>query len=1284
MDGHSTTVAPIPRLARWIALAAVTLFCLLAAAAPSQAAAYELLTSATPDRAAPAALDGGTVQGDIHVFVSPDAGASQVLFWLDRPSMSGTPTKIERSAPWDFGGSAKDGSALPFDTTTLADGAHTITATVTLSGGDSQVVQAAFTVANDAPHLAAAPAALSFTVDEGATTSPQSVGVSMTDGSSVFYSATFDAAWIGVTPPSGSTPGSLSVAVDATGLAAGTHTGTVTVTGPNLDAVAIPVTLQVRSTNEPEPGAYALLSSASPNRSGPVALEGRSVSGLQYVFLAPEAGASGVRFWLDDPTMSGTPRKVEKTAPWDFVGSAPDDSALPFDTTRVADGVHVITAAVTLAAGGTEVVHASFTVANDAPRLVASPTALTFGVQEGGSTPAKTIAVTATDGSSVQFSASDNASWLSVTVTDPDTPGQVSVEVNATGLAAGTHSGAVTLTSAGLDPVSVPVTLQVEGDEPEPGAYALVASTSPTRSAPAPLEGQTVAGAIYVFLTPESGVGRARFYLDDPQMTGTPRKIESGAPYDFAGSASDGSAIAFDTTTQDDGLHTITATVELTTGGTEVVTSSFRIANQGPALEAAPGSLSFAAAPGDAAAPRTVEVAMSDGSAVPFTVTDDASWLTVTPASGTTPRQLTVAVDSAGLSKGSRTATVTVTAPGLDPLTIPVTLQVVDSLEPDQVHLAWVEEPSTSLTVVWRTWQVATPHVVEYREAGESAWRTALGAARPSGTTGTLHEVTLDGLTPSTTYEYRVRGDGSAWSDVFSARTAPPPGPADFDAVYVADTGLIGRADGLATGTQQVIDEIDALDPDLVLLGGDYAYYNTDQRYGTLDNSIDAWFNQMQPIGSGAPMMVAYGNHETLLSERFEDWAPRFATPEGWDDRRAYSFDVGDVHFVSIFAVSDISGLSSGQLQWIEDDIVAAKLAGARWVVPFFHVSPFAEGSSHPSNLQLRAQLGPLFERLGVKLAIASHDQAYERSYPLVGVPSNMTRTSTSKRCYTTGDGVTWVKVSPGGKLSNKNGNFSQFATTTPPFWTADRDNTAHHYARLRVSASGSLKLETFGVLGDGGAPVLVDSFEYRLGACPPELRLDREQLTFDALPGDGAAEQTLSLSANGATSYAVQDDAPWLTVTPGAGTTPATLHVTADPSGLEPGRHVAHVTVSADGATPAVATVVLNVHGIVVSTAPDRSAPVPLDGATVSGRIYVFTLPHVGPTLVQFWLDDPAMSGTPRKIEKSGPWDFAGSATDGSALPFDASRLPAGEHTITAAVDLPDREIVLHARFTR
>jgi acid phosphatase type 7 len=537
--------------------------------------------------------------------------------------------------------------------------------------------------------------------------------------------------------------------------------------------------------------------------------------------------------------------------------------------------------------------------------------------------------------------------------------------------------------NAVLAAIAVPAAAQVSGD-----TYTLLMSSSSNRSNPAPLASKSVAGKIYVFTTPDIGVDRVRFYLDDPNMSGTPRKVERNAPYDFAGGTVS-TANPFDTTSVSDGSHTITAAVVLTTGGTEVVHATFTVANE----------------------------------------------------SGT---------------------------PGT----------------PDQVHLAWVGGPSTTLTVVWRTLDAGTPSRVQYRNLSSTAWLEAVGAERASGTTGKLHQVNLTGLKPSTAYEYRVQGDGGTWSEVYSTRTAPPLGPADFDAVYFADTGLVGRKDGLATGTQQVVDEIAAINPLLVLPGGDYAYFNTDKRYGTHENTIDAWFNQVQPIASRSPMMPTYGNHEVSLDETYRPWADRFPTPDGWNNRRSYSFDVGDVHFISVFATSGKNPLGDTQLNWLKQDIAAAKAAGRRWIIPYMHVPAFADGTNHPSNLALRAQLGPIFESNGIKLVLSSHDQAYERTYPLRNIGTTNTPTSTSKSCYEMSNGVTWVKVSSGGKLSNISNGFSPFGTNPPPSWTAHRSNTTHVFARLSVRAAGSIQLDAYGVKGDGTPPTILDSFRYTTGSC--------------------------------------------------------------------------------------------------------------------------------------------------------------------------------------------------------
>jgi hypothetical protein len=147
------------------------------------------------------------------------------------------------------------------------------------------------------------------------------------------------------------------------------------------------------------------------------------------------------------------------------------------------------------------------------------------------------------------------------------------------------------------------------------------------------------------------------------------------------------------------------------------------------------------------------------------------------------------------------------------------------------------------------------------------------------------------------------------------------------------------------------------------------------------------------------------------------------------------------------------------------------------------HVAPFSDGSNHPSDLELRAQLGPFMEKLGIPIVLSAHDQSYERTYPLRGVPDHIQVNSRAKNCYTAQDGVSWVKISPGGKMSNINGKFAQFRTNPPPEWTVVRDNTMHHYARLKISEE-ALQVDVFGVTGDGKQPIVVDSFRYSASTC--------------------------------------------------------------------------------------------------------------------------------------------------------------------------------------------------------
>lgn len=186
---------------------------------------------------------------------------------------------------------------------------------------------------------------------------------------------------------------------------------------------------------------------------------------------------------------------------------------------------------------------------------------------------------------------------------------------------------------------------------------------------------------------------------------------------------------------------------------------------------------------------------------------------------------------------------------------------------------------------------------------------------------------------------------------------------------------------------------------------------------------------------------------------------------------------------MSILAAdSERGALPETVLRWIDADLEGARRAGKRWLVPYLHVAPFSDGSNHPSNLDYRRQLGPIFERHGVRLVLSAHDQSYERTFPLRGVPDRMEITSRSRDCYGEGDGTVWLKVGPGGKQSNINKGFASFRTNPPPPHTAFRDNTAHHFARL-LFGPDSVRVKIVAVLR--GKPAWVqDEFEYTLRSC--------------------------------------------------------------------------------------------------------------------------------------------------------------------------------------------------------
>jgi outer membrane protein assembly factor BamB len=105
----------------------------------------------------------------------------------------------------------------------------------------------------------------------------------------------------------------------------------------------------------------------------------------------------------------------------------------------------------------------------------------------------------------------------------------------------------------------------------------------------------------------------------------------------------------------------------------------------GPVLSVTPAAVSLTATAGGSNPPPTnLSVSNTGSGSLSFSASSDSSWLSVSPTSGTAPQSLSIGASIAGLSAGTYSGHVTVTATGAQgsPQVIPVTLTVSTPVAP--------------------------------------------------------------------------------------------------------------------------------------------------------------------------------------------------------------------------------------------------------------------------------------------------------------------------------------------------------------------------------------------------------------------------------------------------------------------------------------------------------------------------------------------------------------------------------------------------------------------------
>jgi len=425
----------------------------------------------------------------------------------------------------------------------------------------------------------------------------------------------------------------------------------------------------------------------------------------------------------------------------------------------------------------------------------------------------------------------------------------------------------------------------------------------------------------------------------------------------------------------------------------------------------------------------------------------------------------------------------------------------------DQIEILWQTVPTG--------FDGDDSFTVEYRQVGAATWNAAVPVTTiDTGVDGrVVHSVEIDGLLYDSNYEYRVqhlRADGSVvetYQDTFKTRL--PTGDATpFTFVAYGDSAYLPAVENFR-GVQNQINLLDAspeVDVEFALLLGDNVYNSG--THAEADARFDPAINPEAADWIASRVdYAAFGNHDVRTAaglpgeQNFASPVPvegvtsPVAAPVGETPEHNYSFDYGDVHFVTFDTNSfDDPTRLDNQLAWLEADLAAST---ATWKLVFGHhpVAGVPDKSLDPGDNYYQQVVSRL-RAAGADLLLVGDSHTYSWTYPLVGqVGGEATFVQDTDKDYLKGTGLVQLVAGTGGK-SLRSGDHTQFPFVAAGFTTDTAPALEDGFARIDVSPN---QLTVSYIAADDGA--VLDSFTITDGpdTIAPEASL--------ASPRDGSVD---------------------------------------------------------------------------------------------------------------------------------------------------------------------------------
>ena len=294
----------------------------------------------------------------------------------------------------------------------------------------------------------------------------------------------------------------------------------------------------------------------------------------------------------------------------------------------------------------------------------------------------------------------------------------------------------------------------------------------------------------------------------------------------------------------------------------------------------------------------------------------------------------------------------------------------------------------SSVTIKWRT---STPTSSQVR-FGSSI--SNLNQVQYDPTAKIDHGLTIGGLLPGQVIYYQIENDTMvilpAAEDLY---VKIGPGKGARQAITTWVLGDCGTKDDNARSVRDAYyNYIGAAHTDLILFLGDNAYsIGTDQEY-----QLALFENMYEDKLKNTVSWSCLGNHDGATAQSSTQTGPYydiFSFPTQGEcggissnTEAYYSFDYGNVHFISLDSYDSPRSVGGAMYNWCENDLQNTM---ADWIVAFWHHPPYTKGS-HDSDLEgrlvdMRENFLPLLESYGVDLVLAGHSHSYERTFYIHG-----------------------------------------------------------------------------------------------------------------------------------------------------------------------------------------------------------------------------------------------------------------------------------------------------------